>query len=163
MNIEHLQLGKILLLPPKYEMIIVPSNYSSFQYCYRNIGLFSIAQCKYRKEAMKQSTKLIKNLCKEIKSDNFCYSKVGRAITKWEAIEGKVQYWTITIWTYPRSHFKIYCISGIVKSSISATLLLRKLSYTTSPKELFILLLCTDMSYSVDTSSVTILYTGIDR
>ena len=28
-----------------------------------------------------------KNLSKEIKSDNFCYRKVGRAITKWGAIE----------------------------------------------------------------------------
>ena len=28
-----------------------------------------------------------KNLRKEIKSDNFCYRKVGRVITKWEAIE----------------------------------------------------------------------------
>ena len=30
---------------------------------------------------------LYKNLSKEIKSDNFCYRKVGRAITKWGAIE----------------------------------------------------------------------------
>ena len=28
-----------------------------------------------------------KNLRKEIKSDNFCYRKVGRAITKWGAQE----------------------------------------------------------------------------
>ena len=28
-----------------------------------------------------------KNLSKEIKSDNFCYRKVGGAITKWGAIE----------------------------------------------------------------------------
>jgi hypothetical protein len=28
-----------------------------------------------------------KNWSKEIKSDNFCYRKVGRAITKWGAIE----------------------------------------------------------------------------
>ena len=27
-----------------------------------------------------------KDLIKEIKSDNFCYRKVGRAITKWGAI-----------------------------------------------------------------------------
>ena len=38
-----------------------------------------------------------KNLSKQIKSDNFCYRKVGRAITKWGAI-GKSpillsQYW----------------------------------------------------------------------
>ena len=37
---------KILLLPPKYEIIMVPSNNSFFQYCYRNIGLISIASCK---------------------------------------------------------------------------------------------------------------------
>ena len=39
---------------------------------------------------MNQSTK-------EIKSDNFCYRKVGRAITKWGAIEKSPillsQYW----------------------------------------------------------------------
>ena len=35
---------------------------------------------------MNQSTKLIQ---KDIKSDNFCYRKVGRAITKWGAIEKK--------------------------------------------------------------------------
>ena len=29
----ELQLAKILLLPPKYEIIIVPSNHSFFQYC----------------------------------------------------------------------------------------------------------------------------------
>jgi hypothetical protein len=36
---------------------------------------------------MNQSTKLIQKLKKEIKSDNFCHRKVGRAITKWGAIE----------------------------------------------------------------------------
>ena len=40
---------------------------------------------------------LYKNLSKEIKSDNFCYHKVGRAITIWGAIEeGPIllsQYW----------------------------------------------------------------------
>ena len=41
---------------------------------------------QYRKEAMNQSTKLIQNWSKEIKSDNFCYRKVGGAITKWGAI-----------------------------------------------------------------------------
>ena len=41
-----LQSAKILLLPPKYEMIMVPSNHSFFQYCESNIGLFSIAPCK---------------------------------------------------------------------------------------------------------------------
>ena len=46
---------------------------------------------------MKPSTKLIQNCSKEIKSDNFCYRKVGRAITKWGAIEKSPillsQYW----------------------------------------------------------------------
>jgi hypothetical protein len=48
---------------------------------------------------MNQSTKLIQNRSKEIKSDNFCYRKVGRAITKWGAIEKSPillsQYWKI--------------------------------------------------------------------
>ena len=42
-----------------------------------------------------------KNLSKEIKSDNFCYRKVGRTITKWGTIEKSPillsQYWKITI------------------------------------------------------------------
>ena len=42
----HVQLAKIVLLPPKYEIIIVPSNHSNFQYCDSNIGLFSFAPCK---------------------------------------------------------------------------------------------------------------------
>ena len=37
---------KILLLPPKYEILMVPSNHSFFQYYNSNIGLFSIAPCK---------------------------------------------------------------------------------------------------------------------
>ena len=36
---------------------------------------------------MNQSTKLIQKLKQREKSDNFCYHKVGRAITKWGAIE----------------------------------------------------------------------------
>ena len=40
---KQVQSAKILLLPPKYEIIMVPSNYSNFQYCDSNIGLFSIA------------------------------------------------------------------------------------------------------------------------
>ena len=39
-----MQSAKILLLPPKYEIII--SNYSFCQYCDSNIELFSIAPCK---------------------------------------------------------------------------------------------------------------------
>ena len=37
---------KILLLPPKYEIIMLPSHYSFFQYWDSNIRLFSIAPCK---------------------------------------------------------------------------------------------------------------------
>ena len=39
------------------------------------------------KKPKSQFTKLIQKLKQEIKSDNFCYRKVGRAITKWGAIE----------------------------------------------------------------------------
>ena len=38
--------AKILLLPPKYEIIMLPSNQSFFQYCDSNIGLLSIGPCK---------------------------------------------------------------------------------------------------------------------
>ena len=41
-----LKSAKILLLPPKYEIIMVPSNQSFFQYCDSNIELFFIAPCK---------------------------------------------------------------------------------------------------------------------
>ena len=41
-----LQSAKILLLLPKYEIIMVISNLSNFQYCVSNIGLLSIAPCK---------------------------------------------------------------------------------------------------------------------
>ena len=40
-----------------------------------------------QKRIMSQSKKPIKNLSKEIKSDIFCYFKVGRVITKSGAIE----------------------------------------------------------------------------
>ena len=43
---NYIRSAIILLLPPKYEIIMVPSNRSSFQYCDSNIGLFSIAPCK---------------------------------------------------------------------------------------------------------------------
>ena len=42
---DDIQSAKIVLLPPKYEIIMVPSNHSFFQYCDSNIGLFSIAPC----------------------------------------------------------------------------------------------------------------------
>ena len=38
--------AKKLLLPPKYEIIMLPSNHSFFQYCDSNVGLFSNAPCK---------------------------------------------------------------------------------------------------------------------
>ena len=41
--LPRIQPAKILLLSPKYEIIMVPSNYSNVQYCDSNIGLFSIA------------------------------------------------------------------------------------------------------------------------
>ena len=41
-----LQSMKILLLPPKYEIIMAPSNHSFFQFCNSNIELFSIVPCK---------------------------------------------------------------------------------------------------------------------
>ena len=44
--ITRIQSAKILLLPPKYEIIMLPSNHSFFQYCDSNIGLFLIAPCK---------------------------------------------------------------------------------------------------------------------
>ena len=46
LHLGNIQSAKILLLPPKYEIIMVPSNHSNFQYCDSNIGLFSIAPCK---------------------------------------------------------------------------------------------------------------------
>ena len=42
----YLQSAKILLLPPKYEINMLPSNHSCFQYCDSNIGLFSIVPSK---------------------------------------------------------------------------------------------------------------------
>ena len=49
------------------------------QYLYRE---------QYKKEAMNQfKKKIIQNLSKEVKSNNFCFCKVGRAITKWGAIK----------------------------------------------------------------------------
>ena len=44
MESGHLQSAKILLLPPKYEIIMLPSNHSFF--IHRNIGLFFIAPFK---------------------------------------------------------------------------------------------------------------------
>ena len=46
LNSIYIQSAKILLLPSKYEIIMLPSNHSFFQYCDSNIELFSIAPCK---------------------------------------------------------------------------------------------------------------------
>ena len=45
-DILYIQSTKILLLSPKYEIIMLPSNHSFFQYYDSNIGLFSIAPWK---------------------------------------------------------------------------------------------------------------------
>jgi hypothetical protein len=45
-SIILLQLAKILLLPPKNEIIMVPYKHSFFQYCDSNIGLFSMLLVK---------------------------------------------------------------------------------------------------------------------
>ena len=37
--------------------------------------------------------KIAKNLSKDVKSDNFCYHEVGRAITKWGAIKKRQIMW----------------------------------------------------------------------
>ena len=39
---------------------------------------------------MYQSTKLIQKLSTEVKGNNSCYHKFGRAITKWEAIQKRI-------------------------------------------------------------------------
>ena len=43
---NQVQSAKILLLPPKYKIVMVPSNHSNFQYCVSNNELFSIVPCK---------------------------------------------------------------------------------------------------------------------
>ena len=103
--IYTLQSAKILLLPPKYEIIMVPSNHSNSNIA---IALTTIAVAIAGRaitiwEAIQKSSheqiykNPYKNLSIEIKSDNFCYRKVGRAITKWRAIEKnpilRQQYW----------------------------------------------------------------------
>ena len=44
--LSFLQSAKILLLPLKYEIIMVPSNHSNFLYCDSIIGLFSSSPCQ---------------------------------------------------------------------------------------------------------------------
>ena len=73
-SFEVIQSAKILLLQPKYEIIMLPSNHSLFQYCDSNIWLFSIAPplvialpTLERESHQKRSNELIP---KRIKSDN---------------------------------------------------------------------------------------------
>ena len=49
-----------------------------------------------------------KNRSKEIKSDNFCYRKVGRAITKWEALEKSPIFEKITIFKGNKNYFTFW-------------------------------------------------------
>ena len=106
---------------------MLPSNHSLFQYCDSNIGLFSIAPCKVinfnpfcilygispllrnswksdnymgsntEKKPWTNLQNSYKNWSKEIKSDNCCYRKVGRAITKWGAIEKSLIIFSLTV------------------------------------------------------------------
>ena len=48
-----------------------------------------------QKKAMNQSSKQILKIKKRVKSDNFCYRKVGGAITSWREIDKSPisQYW----------------------------------------------------------------------
>ena len=79
----HIYSAKILLLPPKYEKIMVPF---IFQHCDSNIGLFSIAP--YKVITLNPLCILfIQKLKQKDKEQHFLLSKVGRAITKWRAIE----------------------------------------------------------------------------
>ena len=59
--IPNIHLGKILLLPPKCEIIMLPFNHSVFQYCDTGKKPWTNLQNSY------------KNWNKEVKSDNFCY------------------------------------------------------------------------------------------
>ena len=45
-RVEAVQSTKNIIGPPKYEIIMVPSNFFLILYCDSNIGLFSIASCK---------------------------------------------------------------------------------------------------------------------
>ena len=53
-----IQSAKILLLLPKYKIIMVPSNHSFFLYCDSNIGIFFIASCKFITLIYKIHTKI---------------------------------------------------------------------------------------------------------
>ena len=88
-----IQLAKILLLPPKYEIIIVPSYHSN-----RNIGLFSIAPCKVIVLILFASFFasvlsfffdgfLSKVIALPTTAIAIVVAIVGRAITIWEAIQ----------------------------------------------------------------------------
>ena len=67
-----------------------------------------------------------KNWSKEIKSDNFCNRKVGRAITKWGAIEKNAillsQYWKISIFKGQQKLFRILMVATIFSPTVSGWL-----------------------------------------
>ena len=71
---------------------------------------------------MNQSTKLIQNGSKEIKSDNFCYRKVGSAITKWGAIEKSPillsQYWKNYHFLRVTKIYRILMVAIIFSSTV---------------------------------------------
>ena len=64
-----------------------------------------------------------KNWSKEIKSDNFCYCKVGRAITKWGAIEKSPIFQRVT------KLFRILMVAIIFSSTVHCTVCLKSDKY----------------------------------
>ena len=82
---------------------MVLSNPLFFQYCDSNISLFSITPCKVIAPSFWSKRSHVKKWSKEVKSDNFCYRKVRRAIIKLRAIEKCpiwVQYCYQHIWKF---------------------------------------------------------------
>ena len=99
--------AKILFVPLKCEIIMVISNCVFFpQYCdsfsvtFRYLSRNSNNYCccnswqsdnymesNIEEKPWTQVQKRYKKLSKEVNSDNFCYRKVGRAISLWVAIE----------------------------------------------------------------------------
>jgi hypothetical protein len=84
----------MLLLPSKCEIVIFPilrlllKARKSDNYRYRNSWKSdNYMGSNIQKKPWTNLQNLYKNWSKEIKSDNFCYRKVGRSITKWGAIE----------------------------------------------------------------------------
>ena len=67
--------------------LLFANDFKSDNYCYRN-SWKSVDYMGSNTETNLQNS--YKNWSKEIKSDNFWYRKVGRAITKWGAIEKRI-------------------------------------------------------------------------